>query len=306
MVSLILPPIILVISIAALIYFFSRRLSTLEARAHERADLLDEKGSSWVAFQDNIKHLFWRFLERITRRSKLSFLKAHNIFNSLSDTVRKQKEASRERLMKFREKRSGKGQHAATTERATPEESVAGVVTKESGGGGMAVEMPDRFRPARDILDRFAAGGSAVSESPAVEAEIHLRDESKIAETPVSGDDSESFIRRRSIGRRRKSKEEQEEQISGSDSNKAVISREDMSAEKEPQKKDQFEEILIERIVSNPRDVEAYERLGDYYLENDNYVDAKECYRQVLKLSPVNRLVKIKIRRLEKILGRQR
>jgi len=69
-----------------------------------------------------------------------------------------------------------------------------------------------------------------------------------------------------------------------------------------PMKKDQMEDILVERISLNPRDIEAYERLGDYYLEQKNLIDAKECYRQVLKLSPAYRLVKIKIRRLERLL----
>lgn len=61
------------------------------------------------------------------------------------------------------------------------------------------------------------------------------------------------------------------------------------------------EENLIARIALNPKDFIAYEGLGDYYLEAGNFKDAKECYRQVLKLSPVQRAVKIKIRRLERI-----
>lgn len=65
------------------------------------------------------------------------------------------------------------------------------------------------------------------------------------------------------------------------------------------------EEDLIARIASNPKDFAAYEGLGDYYLENDNIKDAKECYRQVLKLSPTQRMVKIKIRRLEKLLAQK-
>jgi hypothetical protein len=38
-------------------------------------------------------------------------------------------------------------------------------------------------------------------------------------------------------------------------------------------------------------------------MDNGNIKDAKECYRQVLRLSPANRDVKMKIRRLEKMLG---
>ena len=62
------------------------------------------------------------------------------------------------------------------------------------------------------------------------------------------------------------------------------------------------EEDLIARIARDPKDFTAYESLGDYYLEMENIKDAKECYRQVLKLSPVHRMVKIKIRRLERLL----
>jgi tetratricopeptide (TPR) repeat protein len=68
------------------------------------------------------------------------------------------------------------------------------------------------------------------------------------------------------------------------------------------EQKGQFEDILVERIAANPRDLEAYERLGEYYMEQGNVQDAKECYRQVIRLSPVHRLAKIKIRRLEKML----
>jgi tetratricopeptide (TPR) repeat protein len=63
------------------------------------------------------------------------------------------------------------------------------------------------------------------------------------------------------------------------------------------------EEDFIASIAKNPKDFRAYEKLGDYYMDNGNIKDAKECYRQVLRLSPQNREVKMKIRRLEKMLG---
>ncbi len=67
--------------------------------------------------------------------------------------------------------------------------------------------------------------------------------------------------------------------------------------------KNKLEELLIERVAANPKDIEAYERLGEYYVEIENYVDAKECFKQVMKLSPTNRNVKYKIKRLERLLG---
>lgn len=66
--------------------------------------------------------------------------------------------------------------------------------------------------------------------------------------------------------------------------------------------KSQLEEALIKRIAINPRDIEAYERLGDYYLESGSYQDSHECFSQVLRLSPVHRKAKIRIRRLEMLM----
>lgn len=68
--------------------------------------------------------------------------------------------------------------------------------------------------------------------------------------------------------------------------------------------KDRLEEILVERIALNPRDLEAYERLGEYYLEIEDYNDAKECFKQVVKLDPTNRRAKFKLKKLENIIGR--
>lgn len=66
----------------------------------------------------------------------------------------------------------------------------------------------------------------------------------------------------------------------------------------------QYEEMLVERIAYNPHDVEAYELLGDYYINQRNFEDAKECYKQILKLTPGSRSAKIRIRRLEHILAK--
>ncbi len=66
--------------------------------------------------------------------------------------------------------------------------------------------------------------------------------------------------------------------------------------------KDKLEEALIRRIAINPRDIEAYERLGDYYMERENYRDSLECFKQVLKLSPAHHKARTRIRKLESLL----
>jgi tetratricopeptide (TPR) repeat protein len=69
---------------------------------------------------------------------------------------------------------------------------------------------------------------------------------------------------------------------------------------------DAYETSLIERIALNPRDVEAYEILGDYYIDRKNFSDAKDCYKQVLKLNPMSRGAKMRMRRLERVLAEDR
>ncbi|MDO8241256.1 MAG: hypothetical protein Q7T51_04745 [Candidatus Moranbacteria bacterium] len=69
--------------------------------------------------------------------------------------------------------------------------------------------------------------------------------------------------------------------------------------------KDRLEDLLIERIAANPKDTEAYERLGEYYMEIDSLNDAKECFKQVLKLDPKNRNVRYRMKRLETIMHRR-
>ena len=66
--------------------------------------------------------------------------------------------------------------------------------------------------------------------------------------------------------------------------------------------KGRLEELLIERIAANPKDIEAYERLGEYYLEVKNLEHAKECFKQILRMNPTNSNVKYKMRKLERML----
>ncbi len=65
--------------------------------------------------------------------------------------------------------------------------------------------------------------------------------------------------------------------------------------------KNKLEDVLIKRIAINPRDIEAYERLGDYYLESKNYQDSLECFKQVLWLSPTHQKARLRIRRLQRM-----
>jgi hypothetical protein len=85
-----------------------------------------------------------------------------------------------------------------------------------------------------------------------------------------------------------------------------IISEKVVVPRTKPEIKNRLERILIERIASNPKDTEAYERLGEYYFEIENYNHSKECFKQVIKLSPTNEMAKEKMKRLERLLVRRR
>lgn len=86
---------------------------------------------------------------------------------------------------------------------------------------------------------------------------------------------------------------------------KPTVSDRVVTPQSRTEMKDRLEGLLIERIAANPKDVEAYERLGEYYMEIDSATDAKECFKQVLKLDPKNRNVKYRMKRLEDVMRRK-
>lgn len=59
------------------------------------------------------------------------------------------------------------------------------------------------------------------------------------------------------------------------------------------------EEALIHRIAENPKDVEAYREIGDYYLAVGNIKDAKDSFKMVLKLRPRDLKAKSSLREIE-------
>jgi hypothetical protein len=88
--------------------------------------------------------------------------------------------------------------------------------------------------------------------------------------------------------------------------NSEVISRRKIQDEpvvilkKEPLPEDKVQEAaLIYRIAENPRDIEAYREIGDYYMGIGNIKDAKESFKMVLKLRPRDLKAKSSLREIE-------
>ncbi|HAV11305.1 MAG TPA: hypothetical protein DCX32_02050 [Candidatus Moranbacteria bacterium] len=239
----IVPPIIIVLSLAFLISFLFRKFS---AAGRANLDLLEDMNGAEAARAGGSRvgsffSQFWfRILERMTQHLKLLSLKMHNASNNWFHSVRNK----RERV------------HMAEVERSN-----------EGGVAELRQERKD-FAPAENIKTETASGSNE---------EIVIRRKPRL----------ENFSIKQRIVRKRFMPVKKEE-----------------PAKPAPMEKNRLEDALIKRIAVNPKDIEAYERLGDYYSDIKNFKDAVECYKQVTKLSPRNLKAKVKLRSLERILKR--
>lgn len=210
------------------------------------------------------KSFLLRVLEKLAQRFKVGSLQAHNAMNELSQFLREKRRQVQEQISTKRE---------MTGEKVFP---------------GQAADEEQESPLARFMKKTGAVPTLAVMREERQEMAVPSR----------QSDKSISFREDLNAPILRNRKE------SPSRPMVSEVAVHPEGHEKKVVQDSALEERLIARIAVNPKDFTAYEELGDYYLEMKSIIDAKECYRQVLKLSPVHRMVKIKIRRLEKLLTR--
>ena len=66
-----------------------------------------------------------------------------------------------------------------------------------------------------------------------------------------------------------------------------------------------MEKRYIDRIVINNRDIEAYKKLGDLYVDMRNYKDALEAFEYVLKLKPNDTVASRRVKDISNRLQKQ-
>lgn len=66
---------------------------------------------------------------------------------------------------------------------------------------------------------------------------------------------------------------------------------------------DAQESTLVHIVEENPKNVHAYENLGDYYMERQKFEHARECYKYVLRLDPRHKRAQDAMRKLDRVLG---
>lgn len=242
---LIIPPMVVIASLALLIWFLSNRSEQVSIQ--ERMKDIG-KQSSFRAWQIlRIKQALFRFLERATRSLKVFSLRVHNWFHNLGQS--------------FHERRSQSDMLVT---------SFLNLKKKEETSSENRISF---FENVKESVENHSDTSLMKEENERTDVEVGQSKPAPIENRPM--------VSERAV-------------IPETKPNK-VIAR-DMKEE----------ERLIKKIAANPKNVSAYEALGDYYLERGDVNDAKACYRQVLKLSPVHRMVKVKIRKLERLIEEQK
>lgn len=239
---LVVPPIVVVLCLAFLVWYLSRKS---DDPAIAEKVMASKEGESTITFP-RTKEFFLKILEKSGQHFKVFFLRMHNTLHEFTQSVR----ASRRKV------------HTALTTEEEPATVPAPEVLVSVSERNDEV-IVERAAPADILSVPIVRRDKGISPN---EKTVEVKKESiprpMVSEVAVHPEKKKRLARPNSI----------------------------------------HEEDLIAKIARDPKDFTAYEALGDYYLEMDNIKDAKECYRQVLKLSPVHRMVKIKIRRLEKLL----
>lgn len=63
------------------------------------------------------------------------------------------------------------------------------------------------------------------------------------------------------------------------------------------------EELTLMRVIEQyPHDSKGYENLGDYYMEREQFEDARDCYKYVLRLDPRHRRAQVAMKNLDRVL----
>lgn len=299
---LILPPFIIISGIGVLLWFLSRRmsdpsfLSRLPSAQGEVGAISRSRALSRKAF-------FLKLLEKTASKSKTGSLRIHNFFQSSLERLREKRRVIDELRRETKES-------SVSTEDNPADQS------SERGKGRSRALRWFRFRRNESVSEDLSVVSEEVTPSLPIETDPDSAKQDDVQVGDASGPEREIsrtfgiFRKRRSLADadvKKTAEEEVSSRLAGELSEtvplepvlKKTVAHPDRESRR-IQEKNPREEQLIASIAENPRDTTAYEELGDLYLAARNMQDAKACYRQVLKLHPTNRAVKLKIRKVER------
>ena len=277
---LVLPPIVIILGIAGMIYLISRRSSDIE----KKKESLETEEKIKSTFKEKISNFFLRFLERLTRWFKIVSLRWHNVIENWLAKI------SEKRKKYADKKKEQKKAIAVTSDKKKKNKRRIFTFWKKSDKKAESAEN-NQVKPETE--KEIPAEEKEVKEVKKRKAKKHLF-KSFPKKSPLREKKKEN-----NFSRSQRERGNKMDVVTGTVSQKIVYPE-------KKREKNELERILIERIAVNPKDMEAYERLGNYYEEIEEWSDAEACYMQVLKLSVNNYRVKIKLERVQRIIRKAR
>jgi tetratricopeptide (TPR) repeat protein len=265
----IIPPVIIIVVLAVLVLFLSRKSSAIQEEI-ERGQSEEEMKKKLVVTK--INRLSLGVLEKGMYRLKLVFLKSYNTFDAWVKSIRKKREHQAAKIAAIEDQVEKQRENEAEflEEKKEAPEEIISIQEVEPEIPIMKTELVKDV-PEADGFIRPSLRRRILE----TVVETETAEELKIETPPIQTIEIVPKAEKRPVRETRKKIE-----------------------------KSALESALIERIAENPKDLEAYERLGAYYVENKNFPDALECFKQVLKFSPGNRKAKTQLKKLEKqVLG---
>lgn len=279
---LIVPPIVVVACFTFLVWYLSLRGADPEV-----TQKIETNGDTRTSlFRSSVRSFFLRVLERLVQRFKVLSLQMHNLLHTLLQSVKAKRRLS-DNEQQEAQLRSSEAEYPIETKAEIQtvfptQGDTYEIRTRISGGGH--VSRPNEIEGVREREDNFPASVADLEQDVHFNVATPLLRRRRNTDGAGLVNDSGLVIR-------------------------PMVSEQGVRPEPERLKRKvaerPIEEGLIARIAANPKEYTAYEALGDFYMERGSIQDAKECYKQVLKLSPAQRLVKIKIRRLERLLSQK-
>jgi hypothetical protein len=283
---LILPPLVIISGIGILLWFFSRKMDDLSFLSRVKS----AKGEvSAVSRSRSLsrKAFFLKLLETFASKFKTNSLRIHNFF-----------QYSLERLREKRRVLDAMRREVNELDSKSKEEVLPG---NERHWFGLRRKKDEPEHESVETKKALMVSDEAVLKETASEQE-------EVSVPPTSQSGETQFSSFGIFKRKRRSIDDEVENVVQAAAKEDLltepalreVARPDKPRHRMVEEKDPREELLIGRIADNPRDAVSYEELGDLYLAVKNMQDAKACYRQVLKLHPTNRAVKLKIRKVER------
>lgn len=289
----ILPPVIIVIVTALILYLLSRKSFGGE-KSEKRKKIIKTKSSASKKSLVGVQEGFLNILEKGAHGLKGIFAKLHGKFGNLLGSIK----VKAKKKGDFSKDSGIFERSVLKDEQEKAPESIAASNKKEGIKKriGPIIKRKKKEDKEGRVEERFKRRGEGIIRKSWRQTVDFSRSSRKLKSSVLSREE-----KKESKGVAKVENEKEKEKNEAPMVSKEVVYPE---ARIMREKNENIEKMLVERIASDPRDVEAYEKLGNYYEERKSYDDALSCFKYVLKLNPESKRAERKVMKIQDLMSR--